>query len=113
MKPVRTKSDLIRELRPFCPTRVCERAMDEGRVTVIGGFTPPNDFSQWVIRIESRYGQIWYLSLCCDTNTNRYKIRLYMEDEVPWKYWDGENCNSAIVRGEVSEECVRKQGAWE
>jgi len=99
-RPIRTRADLVRVIAHHCPTRACERAVSEGRTTVLGGFTPPGDFPQWIVEVESERGNRWYIAIKCDEETYRFVPHWYQEADLPWAYWDGTSNGSRLVDGE-------------
>lgn len=99
-KPIRTRADLISAILNHCPTRACERAVREGRAVVLGGFTPPGDFPQWIVKVESRHGHCWYVAVVCDETNYQFHPKWYGASEVPWAHWDGCSNGSRLVDGE-------------
>lgn len=98
-RPIRTRDDLLAALKPYCPTRACEKAlMTLGGAIVLGGFAPPGDLPGWIVEVTARQGQRWYIGLVCDKAKREMRIRWYghgltplVEDKklVPWAYWTG------------------------
>lgn len=105
-RPIRTRNDLVRLIAECCPSRACERAVREGRTTVLGGFTPPEDFPQWIVRVESARGTRWHIAIKCDEESYRLTHQWYAEDELPWAYWDGRSDGTALKDGEIAREAA-------
>ena len=56
----------------YAPSRACERAIREGRATILGGVNPPEGFPGWLIRAWSDSGREWYIFVQCDEETRHY-----------------------------------------
>jgi len=90
----------VRLIVDHCPSRACERAVHEGHVTVLGGFTPPGGFSQWIVEVESGRGRRWYIAIKCDEENYQFIPQWYKEKDLPWAYWDGTSNGSRLIDGD-------------
>lgn len=86
-RPLNRRADLIRLLRDRVPSRACGRAIDEGRVFVLGGFKPLQGFPYYAVKVDSHFGKRWYLTLECDDEHHRLIGRTI--DSIDWSAWDG------------------------
>lgn len=121
-----TRSGLVEKLHGLCPSRACQKAMQAGRIAVIGGFSniPPFGLPGWICCVRSVHGRTWLLALCVDEIEHRYLCR--RPDKIPWDLWvgrangdtwnayDGDephisacnsgcDCGSLVVQGSVEE----------
>jgi len=97
-RPVRTKSDLGALLPAAAPTAACEKAIAEGRFIVLGGFTPPGAFPQWVARVESPFGRSWYVGIAVDEAARRYvPVSYHADNSLPWANWDGDSKGTRVL----------------
>lgn len=104
-RPLHTRDDLLRLLQ--CPSTACERALRDGVVTVLGGFTPADGFPLMLTRIESLRGNKWYVGLRIDEAGRRYVPFWLEEDQVPWKYWSGERTGTRpLIDGDEPRRCA-------
>lgn len=87
---IHTRTGMIELVRTAAPSRSCERAITEGRVTVLGGFSSiqPRNLPGWVCQIRSRHGRIWHLAVYADDVHHTFSVREI--DTVPWIYWVGD-----------------------
>lgn len=89
MNRVRTRTGLLDAAIGLCPSRACGRAIQGGKVRVLGGFseTLPGGPPGWVCEITSVHGRIWLLAIIVDEI--RHALSARMLDRVPWKFWIG------------------------
>jgi len=82
-----SKTHIILWLEKNCPRQAIVRALHEGEVEFLGGFSPvpPTSHPGWIIRVTSVHGKIWYVAVIA--YQNRYGIRILKD--VPWQYWTG------------------------
>jgi hypothetical protein len=115
MKPVpmNTRDDLISLITQVPPTRACATAVRTGRITVLGGFTPPGNFSQWIAMIESDRGKKWFIAIEVDEDQHKFKRRWYEhETDVPWAYWDGHPFGTRpLIDGDIPQDMHRRKFA--
>jgi hypothetical protein len=86
-RPFHTRTELIALAREFAPTRACWRAMIEDRATVLGGFITPGGLPSWLVQVDSRHGNRWYVGLVCDEDNNCF--RPWWPETPDWANWDG------------------------
>lgn len=84
-----TRTGLIEMLYPLVPSRACQKAIEAGRIRVIGGFRdiPPFSLPGWICCVRSVHGRTWLLALCVDEISHKYLCHL--PDEIPWSMWVG------------------------
>ncbi len=82
-----SKNHLLMWLENNCPRKAVVRALLEGTVEYLGGFSkiPPTTQPGWITRVTSIHGKEWIVAVIA--YQNRYGIRIL--SEVPWRYWDG------------------------
>jgi len=85
-----TKNHLLMWLEDNCPRKTIVRALRDGIVEHLGGFStiPPTSHPGWVVRVTSTYDKEYIVAVIA--YQNRYGIRIL--NEIPWKYWGGD-CN--------------------
>jgi hypothetical protein len=88
---IHTFSHLCRVLREKAPTRACGRAIDEGVVHALGGFTASQRFGPgWAAQIRGTRGQTWVLFLEALKAPPWYRLHQFATiDELPWSSWEG------------------------
>jgi hypothetical protein len=74
-------------LESNCPRKSIVRALRDGTVEHLGGFSrvPPTSHPGWIVRVTSAHGKEFIVAVIA--YQNRYGIRVL--SEVPWRYWDG------------------------
>jgi hypothetical protein len=95
-----TKGHLVAWLERHCPRGSIVRAINEGAVELLGGFSliPPSNRSGWIVRITSRHKRVWLVAVSPNRDQNDYEIRL--PKEVPWKHWCGDMHTSKLYTGD-------------
>ena len=85
-----TKNHLLMWLKDNCPRKTIIRALRDGTVEHLGGFStiPPTSHPGWVVRVTSTYGKEYIVAVIA--YQNRYGIRIL--NEIPWINWGGD-CN--------------------
>ena len=86
-RPLHQRDDLIALVREYAPTRACNRAIREDRAQVLGGFAPPEGLPYWLVQVDSRHGNRWYIGIICDEPNNRF--RPFWPERPDWRHWDG------------------------
>lgn len=84
---IRTRYELIDYVAARAPSNALRRAMKEGHVDVLGGFTAPGGFPMLIMQATGRGGQQWTVGLEIREEERRYSVKLL--DRVPWLHWDG------------------------
>jgi len=97
-RPMHSRDDLIQQIRPYVPTRACDRAVGEGRVEVFGGFAPPEGFPYFLLQVTSYFGKQWRLGLEVREAENRL-VPLSVET-VDWSIWDGRTGGRSLKDGD-------------
>ncbi len=84
-----SKNHLLMWLENNCPRRAVVRALLEGTVEYLGGFSkiPPTTQPGWITRVRSIHGKEWIVAVIA--YQNRYGIRIL--SEVPWRWWAGDH----------------------
>ncbi|KKM22335.1 hypothetical protein LCGC14_1626320 [marine sediment metagenome] len=86
--PLRNRYDLIQALIPYAPTSACKRAMEEGRVSVLGGFQAPEYLPYIVIEITGiRSRSNWLIALVIDEP--KYEFSVIYPMHILWEQWVG------------------------
>lgn len=87
----RTRAELILYVGQRATSRACRRAMDEGRVELLGGFAPlpPRSQPGWMLRVLSKHGRTWFLA--ATVNADRpFECDVWEADFIPWENWIGD-----------------------
>lgn len=74
-RPLNGRDDLLAVASRLAPSRACQRAIAEGRVDTLGGFTPPGGLPFYGLRVESRLGRVWWLAVEVDEEARRFRVR--------------------------------------
>jgi hypothetical protein len=90
MVKIQTRGQLVQWLSynlRFIGRRSLARALDEGIVRVLGGFSPipPGTLPGWIISVTSVHGKRWHVAVLAHGNS--YGVRLL--DRIPWANWTG------------------------
>lgn len=112
MNPIRfqSRTDLINYVEQHPPRQAILRAINEGSVRVLGGFTsiPPGLESGWIIEVTSKHDRIWPVGVIVDDIKHRYIVRIL--DEVPWDMWAGKlGRNHPVYDGDKPQEFAIKR----
>lgn len=99
-RPIHSRNDLLSIVRDYVPTRACGRAIDEDRATVLGGFTPPEGLSHFIVQVDGRLGQQWLIALGIDEENTRFRV--WYPESVDWKHWDGRTGGSGLKDGDLA-----------
>ncbi|MHA1961928.1 MAG: hypothetical protein ACW99U_17100 [Candidatus Thorarchaeota archaeon] len=80
-----TKNHLLMWLEANCPRKAIVRALRDGTVEHLGGFSriPPTSHPGWITRVTSIHDKEFIVAVIA--YQNRYGIRVL--GEIPWKYW--------------------------
>lgn len=105
MKPIRTRTDLFALAAQHAPSKACVRAISENRAQVLGGFTPVEGLPTLIVRVQSKHGREWLISVDVNEAERRYEYR-YLE-AVPWACWDGQSTGKRpLIDGDVPIEAA-------
>lgn len=85
--PIRTRDDLAEVAMKYAPTSACERAIREGRFTILGGFITPKTLPCWIMRVVCKHGQTWNIRVSCCEKRRTYQIDF--PKCIPWANWIG------------------------
>ncbi|KKN41762.1 hypothetical protein LCGC14_0720030 [marine sediment metagenome] len=99
-----SKNHLLMWLENNCPRRAVVRALLEGTVEYLGGFSkiPPTTQPGWITKVTSIHGKEWIVAVIA--YQNRYGIRIL--SEVPWRWWNGNAGRCAdLMNGDNPEAC--------
>ena len=106
-RALHSRDDLIDVIRGRCILTSCNRAIDSGVVSVLGGFAPSERISKaphWVVQIRSRNNRVWILSV--KPRVEGYSIRQI--SYVPWLYWSGDGAGEpGVYNGDDPAYCNR------
>ena len=82
---IQSRTQFIEEAHSLCPTRAAQRAIREGRITLLGGFhcIPPFGEPGFICHVTSRYGRTWFLALV--RQEDRSFRGSYIEN-IPWEH---------------------------
>lgn len=86
----RTPHDVITYLLDHSPYRSMARAMTEGKVEFLGGFSKIIPFHVvyrypgWIVRVTSVYGRVWIMGVVPEEV--HHSILVKQLDEIPLKY---------------------------
>ena len=74
-------------LEKNCPRKGIVRALRDGTVEHLGGFTtiPPTSYPGWIVKVTSTFGKEFIVAVIA--YQNRYGIRIL--SEVPWLHYTG------------------------
>lgn len=97
-RPLHSRSDLVAIIRDIAPTRACQRAVDEGRTEVLGGFTPPGGLPYYLVHVTAQFGSEWLLSIEIDEDRREFRPRRL--DSVAWECWDGRSEGRSLKDGD-------------
>ena len=99
-----SKNHLLMWLENNCPRKAVVRALLEGTVEYLGGFStiPPTTQPGWITKVTSIHGKEWIVAVIA--YRNKYGIRIL--SEVPWRWWDGNAGRCAdLMNGDNPEAC--------
>lgn len=115
MTHFQSRAHIILWLEKNCPRKAITRALYEGEVEFMGGFSPvpPTSHPGWVLRVTSAHGRTWYTAVVA--YQNRYGIRILKD--IPWDKWVGENSWGDAFRphlfsGDNPAEYKKLKGIW-
>lgn len=85
----RSKENIIDWLIDNCPRRPIVRALEQGKIEYLGGFSliPPSTLPGWILKVMSIYGGKWIIAVLANDIKHIYEIRIIKS--VPWKNWVG------------------------
>jgi hypothetical protein len=89
---IHTRDDLLNFLSSSVHRRSMHRALNEGNVEVLGGFSriPPRDESGWCVRASSPDSYYWYEFGVTAGQGGIYRVwNLTPNGGIPWKYYVG------------------------
>lgn len=95
-----TRDHIIAWLERHCPRKAIVRAIDEGKIELLGGFSqiPPSNHHGWIVRVTSIHKRVWLVAIIPNKRQTDYEIRI--PKEVPWKYWCGDFFTHKIFQGD-------------
>lgn len=101
MQPrLRSRSDLLELIYDRAPSRGVCRAINAGRVTLLGGFSaiPPSGRPGWIVEWVSQNGARSLVAVVTDDVRHDFVVAVC--DKVPWTKWVG---GSPLHDGDVPE----------
>lgn len=95
-----SRAALVEMFYRLCPSRACQRAIKDGNVCVLGGFSTIQPFGLpgWVCCIRSRHGRTWLLGLLADEIGHKFLCRVL--DEVDRTKYLGKRGERGIYDGD-------------
>jgi hypothetical protein len=86
---ITTRTQLIEIAREIVPSRQIKRALQEGKVVVLGGFNPIPRTQRpgWVIVARSRHGRSWLVAVIPDDLRHEYRYGVF--DKISAADWVG------------------------
>ena len=101
------KTELILWLDGHAPSRTIRRAIWNGSLELLGGFSkiPPSNYPGWIIKLTTRYGKKYLVAIIC--NYDKLKQYCMIIDSVPWELWDGKPGRKSIYEGDNPEKYMR------
>jgi hypothetical protein len=95
-----TRGHIVSWLMRHCPRKAIVRAMNDGKVELLGGFNsiPPRSYHGWILRITSVYNRVWILAITPNKKGDDYAIRELKD--VPWASWCGDANGGGLYRGD-------------
>lgn len=86
---LRTRTQLIEYMKAHAPRTAVKRAIDEGRVEVLGSFAalPPHTDPGFIVLVTSKHGRQWPVAVA--VNQVKHTYRVLILDSIPWSLWDG------------------------
>lgn len=100
MMPLRTRADLLGLIAGSSAiTAACARAIDRGRAYILGGFTPPEEFPRYMVRVYGQHGSEWIVAVEIDEERRKHVVRVV--EDVPWAHWDGSAYGCRLIDGDT------------
>ena len=89
-------------LEANCPRKGIVRALRDGTVEHLGGFSriPPTSHPGWIVKVTSTHGKEFIVAVIA--YQLRYGIRVL--GEVPWRYWYNAQPWTSLLAGDNPEE---------
>lgn len=105
-----TRNDLLEFLEEHAPYRAICRAIAEGEAELYGYFEGSAFMPEgWVVRIKSRFGKEWLVSVHLDNYRHKYYVTII--HSVIWCYWRGGK--SELFQGDHPERYQKLREKWE
>ena len=88
---IQTRTHLLDFIQRNAPSSAVRRAVNEGRVNVLGAFAslPPHVHPGFIVNVTSKHGRTW--PVCVLVNDIRHRYEVYILDQIPWSLWEGGN----------------------
>lgn len=96
------RNSVITHIKECTERRSIERAIEEGQVEYLGGFSQTSFNTRspiWICRITSTYDKTWVVAVY--TNGAITYLR-----SVPWEYYAGGSSNNTLYSGDNPKEYV-------
>lgn len=89
------RDDVVVWIKTQTNRRSIRRAIDEGTVEFLGGFSALSSINLpgWICRITSIYNRVWFIGITSIGN-------LYYLDRVPWSSWIGYKSENPLYIGD-------------
>lgn len=86
---IRTRSELLWYVAEHAPSGACRRAVVEGEVVVLGGFTPIQPWGEpgWIVKVVSVHGKMWLVAVTIHVRNHHYRVGVI--EKIPWDKWLG------------------------
>jgi len=101
MKKIRSRESLINFILDSRISRSIHRAILEGTVEYLGGFShiPPSNDPGWILRCNSPITKKhWNVAVVARDASANYVVRIV--PKLPWQWWVGDCGNPQLYRGD-------------
>jgi len=101
---IRNREGVINLILERHPSRSVLRAITEGTVEFLGGFSPvpPGSDPGWILRCNSPITyKHWNVAVVAKDGKANYVLRLVQK--IPWQNWVGDTGNPRLYRGDHPE----------
>lgn len=92
MIPFHDRTSLILWLGQALTDRSIKRALWEGKVRVLGGFShiPPGTSPGWIVEVASGLTDyVWVLAIICNEHRREFPVSRLKPEDIPWKHYSG------------------------
>jgi len=102
MRGFDSRDGLVDWLEKNIARKAIVRAMDEGTVEVMGGFSTisPTTFPGWIVRVTSIHKKIWNIAILAANG----KLEIRIINKLPWGMWAGEHSENTLYTGDYPKQ---------
>lgn len=99
-----TKNHLLMWLETNCPRKGIVRALRDGTVELLGGFSliPPSKYPGWIVRVTSAHGKESIVAVIAYQNRCGIRVLKTLTWEC-WKHWIGGD--NDLYKGDNPNKC--------